>query len=421
MVGVCPGGTTSQLFSYWANGDVALSIAMTVFSTTTALFMQPFLLFVYMEAIDPDTTLKVAYVPLVGAVGSRRVLRAWCLTPIPRADCDASSCPSACLRWRIHQSARTYALLVPCAQHVPAATDLCLASTRHRMLRRQNPVLAKKCAMVGSVAGALVVAVAIVYGSIVESHIYGNGANVWVCALTFLPLGMFAGYAISRWVTKLSPRHQRTVSFVRHTSCMIWFAVADPKATWCMVLQHRLCTPSLEPAVTPPFRFLCCHGQESGVQNSSLGIAIVVLSFSSGDCVSRELLTFPLIYSALGITEAFVIALVWGQYPADKPPSKAFLANQVHTHTEHGADGKTITVYRSPLAKDGLITAIPGDNATTLYENFFRAGMRRHPLRPCLGTRAPQGAYSWINYEDVAACAMAVGRGLVTLGAQRAC
>ena len=65
VVGACPGGTTSQLFSFWAGGDVALSIAMTVFSTGTALFMQPLILFLYMQAIDPDTELKLAIGSLV--------------------------------------------------------------------------------------------------------------------------------------------------------------------------------------------------------------------------------------------------------------------------------------------------------------------------------------------------------------------
>ena len=65
MVGVCPGGTTSQLFTYWSGGDVALSISMTVFSTTAALGLQPVLLYLYMDAIDPNTDLEVAYGPLV--------------------------------------------------------------------------------------------------------------------------------------------------------------------------------------------------------------------------------------------------------------------------------------------------------------------------------------------------------------------
>ena len=40
IIGCTPGGTTSNLFAYWAGGDTSLSIAMTTTSTTVALGMQ---------------------------------------------------------------------------------------------------------------------------------------------------------------------------------------------------------------------------------------------------------------------------------------------------------------------------------------------------------------------------------------------
>jgi bile acid:Na+ symporter, BASS family len=47
MVGATPGGTTSNLFSYYAKGDVALSVAMTVASTTAAVVMMPLCIALY--------------------------------------------------------------------------------------------------------------------------------------------------------------------------------------------------------------------------------------------------------------------------------------------------------------------------------------------------------------------------------------
>lgn len=47
IVGCTPGGTTSNMFTYYARGDVALSIAMTVISTTVAVAAMPLLLWVY--------------------------------------------------------------------------------------------------------------------------------------------------------------------------------------------------------------------------------------------------------------------------------------------------------------------------------------------------------------------------------------
>ncbi|MBO9450066.1 bile acid:sodium symporter [Tropicibacter sp. R16_0] len=41
MVGATPGGTTSNLYTYYAKGDVALSVSMTVASTVMAIVMMP--------------------------------------------------------------------------------------------------------------------------------------------------------------------------------------------------------------------------------------------------------------------------------------------------------------------------------------------------------------------------------------------
>ncbi len=49
MVGALPAGTTSNMFSYFARGDVALSISMTTVSTTAAILMTPLLLNFYAE------------------------------------------------------------------------------------------------------------------------------------------------------------------------------------------------------------------------------------------------------------------------------------------------------------------------------------------------------------------------------------
>ncbi len=47
LVGCLPGGTTSNMFTYFSRGSVALSISMTTASTIMALFMMPILLSLY--------------------------------------------------------------------------------------------------------------------------------------------------------------------------------------------------------------------------------------------------------------------------------------------------------------------------------------------------------------------------------------
>ena len=43
LVGCCPGGTASNVITYIAGGDVALSVGMTIVSTLAAPVMTPFL------------------------------------------------------------------------------------------------------------------------------------------------------------------------------------------------------------------------------------------------------------------------------------------------------------------------------------------------------------------------------------------
>ncbi|MCY1056283.1 bile acid:sodium symporter [Nannocystis sp. SCPEA4] len=60
IVGCTPGGTTSNLFTYYAKADVALSISMTALSTIVAVVVMPLLLVVYASSFS-DATLKVPY------------------------------------------------------------------------------------------------------------------------------------------------------------------------------------------------------------------------------------------------------------------------------------------------------------------------------------------------------------------------
>lgn len=58
IVGCTPGGTTSNLFAYYARADVALSISMTTLSSVVAVVMMPLLLSVYATPFT-DATLTI--------------------------------------------------------------------------------------------------------------------------------------------------------------------------------------------------------------------------------------------------------------------------------------------------------------------------------------------------------------------------
>lgn len=72
LVGCCPGGTASNVISYFAKGDVALSVGMTAVNTLLAPLVTPFLVFLALnETVEVDTIgmflsmAKVVLAPLI--------------------------------------------------------------------------------------------------------------------------------------------------------------------------------------------------------------------------------------------------------------------------------------------------------------------------------------------------------------------
>jgi bile acid:Na+ symporter, BASS family len=69
MLGATPGGTTSNLFSYWAKGDVTLSIAMTVASTLMAVVLMPLAIALYAtESLTGDVDIPLASIAVTLAL-----------------------------------------------------------------------------------------------------------------------------------------------------------------------------------------------------------------------------------------------------------------------------------------------------------------------------------------------------------------
>ncbi|MGL4406199.1 MAG: bile acid:sodium symporter family protein [Notoacmeibacter sp.] len=79
IMGCMPGGTTSNIFTYFAKGNLALSVLMTVNSTIFGVVMIPLLLVVYAGALDLDIprgniiiTLILLLVPAAIGMGLRK-------------------------------------------------------------------------------------------------------------------------------------------------------------------------------------------------------------------------------------------------------------------------------------------------------------------------------------------------------------
>jgi len=79
LVACMPGGTTSNIFTYFSRGNLALSVLMTVASTVFGVVLIPLVLLVYASALDLEipreniiATLVILLVPVAIGMGLRR-------------------------------------------------------------------------------------------------------------------------------------------------------------------------------------------------------------------------------------------------------------------------------------------------------------------------------------------------------------
>lgn len=84
LVGACSGGTASNVMTYLARGDVALSISLTAISTMLAVVMTPWLCWLYVDAEIAVpvwsmlmTILQLVIVPVSAGILMNRYLSTW--------------------------------------------------------------------------------------------------------------------------------------------------------------------------------------------------------------------------------------------------------------------------------------------------------------------------------------------------------
>jgi bile acid:Na+ symporter, BASS family len=80
IVACMPGGTTSNIFTYFSKGNLALSVLMTVTSTVFGVVLIPIVLLIYASALDIEipreniiTTLVILLVPVAIGMGLRKL------------------------------------------------------------------------------------------------------------------------------------------------------------------------------------------------------------------------------------------------------------------------------------------------------------------------------------------------------------
>jgi BASS family bile acid:Na+ symporter len=84
LVGACPGGTASNVVTYLAGGNVALSITLTVVSTLLAVFMTPWLSWLFIDTTVAVPTLamlksilSLVIAPVMGGLLLNHYLHRW--------------------------------------------------------------------------------------------------------------------------------------------------------------------------------------------------------------------------------------------------------------------------------------------------------------------------------------------------------
>ena len=69
IMGSVPAGTTSNLFTYFSKGNLALSVMMTVNSTLWAFIMTPLMLFIYANFLNLNDSITIEFTELATVIG----------------------------------------------------------------------------------------------------------------------------------------------------------------------------------------------------------------------------------------------------------------------------------------------------------------------------------------------------------------
>ena len=219
LIGCLPGGTTSNLFAYFARGSVALSIAMTTASTLVALVMVPILL----EFYTTDFTRQI--------------------TEVMRAEGDDSD------------------FVMPTGDIVSSLALVLVPVAGGMVLKRFSPDWAKTAEDTGGFLGIIVIIYLI--GTAFVRH-FGlflqTPWEIYAAAVGVGLLGFLFGYWISRGLL-LPPIYQRAISL------------------------------------------------ETGIQNTPVAFAIILLSFS--EPIQSQMLWLAILYATFIVITSSCVTLFY--------------------------------------------------------------------------------------------------------------
>ncbi|XP_072167321.1 ileal sodium/bile acid cotransporter-like [Diadema setosum] len=207
IIGCCPGGTVSNLFTFWTDGDICLSVCMTTVSCIAAIGMMPLNLFIYSRRWTTEQT-KIPFINI-------------------------------------------FTTLVTII--VPAVAGM--------IIRRFSVRWAGRVSQAGGVAGLSCIPVVIILMGVINPRMFLSSWKIWFSTF-FLPfLGYFFGYGSAR-LFKQPNAKCRTIGF------------------------------------------------ETGIQNSALGVTIMLLSFNDSTLL-YDMMTIPSFYGILSFADFLIYVFVF--------------------------------------------------------------------------------------------------------------
>ncbi|KAG1706587.1 Ileal sodium/bile acid cotransporter [Nymphon striatum] len=158
VLSCCPGGTVSNLFTYWMDGDVPLSITMTTFSTLLAFGMMPLNMLIYSsgwtseDVVIPYLKIFLTLLTILGPVFIGMLLKEFL------------------------------------------------------------PKFASIFCKIGSIVGMLGIAISLVIQSVLFPGMYLVKWNVWIAAAIFPIIGFFLGFILAK-LAKMEMKVCKAISF----------------------------------------------------------------------------------------------------------------------------------------------------------------------------------------------------------------
>eukprot|EP00937_MAST-01D_sp_MAST-1D-sp2_P005444 g5444.t1 len=451
IVGCTPGGTTSQLFTYWSKGSVALSILMTLASTTCALFMFYVLFAVLVDPIMSDVRDSSESICLE-LMARPRYWNATAATPVlydqspkeelasPKPEGFPFAMPLACWETTLSPdewacAAHYYSCTAP-AGGMPRNTSVFVEGTSSADCLRKNVCsrnLAPNIAATATLLVQMLIAAAIgflarepPFGESAQSRLHGLRTEVSKFARKWLVCvgSSFGALTVVLLIAYFPMRYMDLIKFATWGMWVTSILIGVLGFTFGYFVARRLGF-SIRVARTISL--------ETGIQNGPLAILIVRAAFphcAKGapleTCAQMQSMIFPTFYSVFIVINALVV--VFGLYAKIRPePVQKIPAVKSRVAATAGPDdgaAPRASLFmkgeepRAALTLPETVDTFDATGAaerrelTTLYD-FFQRGVRLCGKRRCLGTRQETGRYEWLNYTEVDELVQQLAAGLV--------